>query len=277
MARNKIAWAFLAPAAVLYLMLVLWPMLASLVISLTNWNGIAPTMNFVGFANYQKILFEDPVSRLALVNTLIWTVVNTAVPVSLGLLLAVVLNSSIRFRTALRAIFYCPSVLPLIAVGLIWAWVYNPFFGIVGRGWLSGFQTALPAVLIASVWQSTGFPMLLYLAGLQGIPKEQYEAAALDGAGTLGRFRHVTLPWLRETHIVVISLSVLASFRAFDLVYAMTYGGPGRATQLLATWMYFNTVQYKQAGMGSAIAWTILAMSVLITIPYLRLLAKARR
>ena len=119
--------------------------------------------------------------------------------------------------------------------------------------------------------------MLLYLAGLQGIPKEQYEAAALDGAGTLGRFRHVTLPWLRETHIVVISLSVLASFRAFDLVYAMTYGGPGRATQLLATWMYFNTFQYKQAGMGSAIAWTILAMSVLITIPYLRLLAKARR
>jgi raffinose/stachyose/melibiose transport system permease protein len=119
--------------------------------------------------------------------------------------------------------------------------------------------------------------MLLYLAGLQGIPREQYEAAELDGAGPVRRFWHVTLPWLRETHIIAISLSVLASFRAFDLVYAMTYGGPGRATQVLGTWMYFNTFQYKQAGMGSAIAWSILILSAAVTIPYIRLTAKGVR
>jgi raffinose/stachyose/melibiose transport system permease protein len=274
---SRVAWMFLAPGALLYAVLVLYPMAASLAVSMTDWNGIAGSAHFVGLNNYRAILFDDPVSRLAFRNTLIWTAVNVIVPVSLGLLLAVALNGSIRFRTALRAIFYCPSVLPLIAVGLIWAWVYNPHFGVFGRGWLSDFSTALPAVLIASVWQSTGFPMLLYLAGLQGIPREQYEAAELDGAGPVRRFWHVTLPWLRETHIIAISLSVLASFRAFDLVYAMTYGGPGRATQVLGTWMYFNTFQYKQAGMGSAIAWSILILSAAVTIPYIRLTAKGVR
>jgi raffinose/stachyose/melibiose transport system permease protein len=161
--------------------------------------------------------------------------------------------------------------------------MYNPQFGLINallesiglgglaRGWLSDFNTALPATMVTAIWQGTGFPMILYLAGLQSIPPEQYDAAKIDGANGRQCFRYVTLPWLRETHVIVITLAVINSFKVFDLIYTMTYGGPGRSTQVLATWMYFNTFQYYNVGLGSAIAWVIVILSMCFAIPYLRL------
>ena len=111
---------------------------------------------------------------------------------------------------------------------------------VLARGWLSSFETALPATFITAVWGGVGFPMVLYLAALQAIPAEQYEAAKMDGANGRQLFWNITLPWLREAHVIVFSLAVISSFKTFDLIYTMTYGGPGRATQVLGTWMYFQ-------------------------------------
>jgi raffinose/stachyose/melibiose transport system permease protein len=279
-------YLFLLPGLAWYLIFLGYPMAYSLVASFTDWDGLSPTRTFVGLENYKTILFDDRVSRLALTNNLIWTAFSLLVPTVLGLLLAVALNSLIPGRTIFRTIFFSPVVLPLVAVGMIWAWMYNPQFGFINqllelvglghlaRGWLSDFQTAFGATMVTAFWQGTGFPMILYLAGLQGIPNEQYEAARIDGANRFQSFRDITLPWLRETHIIVITLAVIYSLRVFDLIYAMTYGGPGRSTQVLATWMYFNTFQYHHAGFGSAIAWVIALISMIVTIPYIRLMSR---
>lgn len=280
-----VPYLFLLPALTLYAAYLVYPMLHSFWISLTDWDGLSDGKRFVGLANYVTF-FADSTSRTALTNTVIWTLTLVVFPTTLGLLFAVALNEKLPGRVVYRSIFYLPGVLPLVAVALIWAWLYNPHFGLfnellrvvglkqLARGWLSDYGTALPAVLVTAIWQGAGFPMLLYLAGLQGIPASQYEAAEIDGAGPWKRFLNVTLPWLKETHIIVITLAVIGSVRSFELIYAMTYGGPGRSTQVLATWMYFNSFQYNQAGFGSAIAWIIAAISMAVTIPYLRLMSR---
>jgi raffinose/stachyose/melibiose transport system permease protein len=283
---SAIPYLFLFPAVLIYGVFLVYPMANSLWVSFHHWDGLSPTWEFAGLTNYRRIVLEDPVALLALRNNVVWTAFKLLVPTVLGLLLAVALNRAVFGRTVFRAVFYGPGVLPLVAVGIIWAWMYNPSFGVVNeflkaiglgdlaRGWLSDYSTALPAVMLTSVWYGTGFPMILYLAGLQGIPAEQYEAARIDGATALQSFRYITLPWLRETHVVVISLAVISSFRVFDLVYAMTNGGPGRETQVLALWMYQNTFQYSHAGYGSALAWVIAFISLVFTIPYIRRMSR---
>lgn len=278
-------YLFLLPALVIYCVFLVYPLFDSLSISLTNWDGLSPVRTFVGLANYQRI-FNDPIAVTAFENNLIWTAVMVVAPTVLGLLLALGLNRRFPGRTIFRSLFYAPGILPLVGVAALWTWMYDPNVGLinaflrnVGLGglaqqWLGSPTTALPSVMVASIWQGLGFPMVLFLAGLQSIPEEQYEAARVDGAGTWQRFWHVTLPGLRETYIIVVTLGVIGSFKAFDLIYAMTYGGPGQATQVLASWMYFNTFQYYHAGYGSALAWVILVISLTVTIPYIRIITR---
>jgi raffinose/stachyose/melibiose transport system permease protein len=286
-ARTRIIpFLFLLPALLWYIIFLVYPMAYSFLISLTDWDGLSKSSTWVGFANYANIIFNDEVSRLAIKNNLIWTAGTLLIPVTLGLLLAVLLDLKLPGRTIFRTIFYGPAVLPLVAVGLIWAWMYNPQFGFINevlkaiglgkyaRGWLSVFETALPATFITAIWTGIGFSMTVYLAALQGIPAEQYEAARMDGATGLRLFWNITLPWLREAHVIVLSLAVINSFKFFDLVYTMTYGGPGRATQVMGTWMYFNAFQYYHAGYGSAIAWIIAIISLVFAIPYVRRMSR---
>ena len=275
-------YLFLLPALIWYIVFLAYPMANSFFISLTKWDGLSAEKTFVGGTHYYHILFEDRISRLALMNNILWTLGTLLIPTVIGLMLAVALNQQFTGKTAFRAIFYGPAVLPLVAVGIIWGWLYNPNFGFfneflkliglgyLARGWLSNFETALPATFITAVWGGVGFPMILYLAALQGIPAEQYEAARIDGANSLRLFRHITLPWLREAHVIVISLAVINSFKVFDLIYTMTYGGPGRSTQVLGTWMYFNAFQYYNVGLGSALAWVIAIVTMVVAVPYIR-------
>lgn len=277
---------FLLPALFFYLIFLVYPMLWSLYVSLFQWDGLSDNMIFVGFGNYARILFEDEIARLALWNNVLWTVGTLVIPTGIGLALALALNRRFRGSVVFRTIFYSPAVLPLVAVGLIWSWMYNPHFGGVNialkamglgwlaRGWLSDYDTALAATFVTNVWSHAGFPMILYLAGLQAIPREYYEAAKLDGANAWQSFRHVTLPGLAETHVIVLSLSVIQSFKVFDIIYTMTYGGPGRVTQVLGTWMYFQTFQYYNAGYGAALAWVIAIIVLVIAIPYIRRMSR---
>uniref|UniRef100_A0A7C1FHB9 Sugar ABC transporter permease n=1 Tax=Caldilinea aerophila TaxID=133453 RepID=A0A7C1FHB9_9CHLR len=279
-------YLFLAPALIWYLIFLVYPMYQSLVISFMRWDGLSADIQFIGLGNYRRIFFEDDTARLALRNNVLWTLGTLLIPTTIGLMLAVALDRKLRGRTVLRAIFYGPAVLPLVAVGMIWAWMYNPQFGFINyvlksiglgslaRGWLSVYETALPATFLTAVWGGVGFPMVLYLAALQAIPQEQYEAAKMDGANSRQLFWNITLPWLREANVIVFSLAVINSFKTFDLIYTMTYGGPGRSTQVLGTWMYFHAFQYYNAGYGAAIAWVIAAITLVMAIPYIQRMSR---
>ncbi|RZA28178.1 MAG: sugar ABC transporter permease [Proteobacteria bacterium] len=279
-------YLFIAPAMVFYLGFLIYPMFVSLYTSLFDWDGMSPLVEFVGLSNYFNALFVDEVTRQALLNNIWWTLGALTIPTVIGLTLALGLNRNLPGTVVLRTLFYAPSVLPLVAVGIIWSWMYNPNFGAInvilkssGLGflagsWLSGFDTALPSAFATYTWGSIGFPMILYLAGLQGIPKDYYEASRIDGANIWQQFWHVTLPGLRESHVIVLSLSVIGGFKVFDLIYTMTYGGPGRVTQVLGTWMYFQSFQYYHAGYGAALAWIIAVIILLVAIPYIRHMSK---
>jgi ABC-type sugar transport system permease subunit len=276
-----IAWTFALPALAVYVVFLVYPALTSLFFSFTDWDGLSATYAIVGVDNYVT-MFSDPVVVRAMVNNLIWTVVTITVPVVIGLLLAIALNGRVKGKPVLRLLFYTPAVLPLVAVASIWGWLYNPQYGAinavlraVGLGglaqpWLGQDSTALAAVIVPAIWLRVGFPMLLYLAALQGINADMYEAATVDGATRLQQFWHITMPSLRPAHYIVIALSLIDSFKVFDLIYAMTYGGPGTATQVMGTWMYFNVFQYYQAGYGTAIAVVITVVAIAVSIPYVR-------
>jgi len=278
---GAVAWVFAAPALLVYFVFLVYPALSSLWFSFTDWDGLSATYNVVGLKNYTSMP-SDPVVVQAAINNLIWAVVTVVAPVVLGLTLAVVLNGKVRGKPFLRLIFYTPAVLPLVSVASIWGWLYNPQYGAINaflravgldslaQPWLGQDSTALAATMVAAIWLRVGFPMLLYLAALQGIPHELYEAATVDGATRWQQFWHITMPGLRPAHYVVIALSVIDSFKVFDLIYAMTYGGPGTATQVMGTWMYFNVFQYNQAGYGTAIAVVITLVAIVVSVPYVR-------
>ncbi len=275
----------LMPAIFIYIVFLIYPMIDSFVVSLHEWDGLSLQRKYLGLENYIKF-FKDPVSLFVFKNNLIWIAFTLVIPVGVGLLLAIILNRKMVGTTIFRSLFYSPAILPLVSVGIIWAWIYNPFFGalnaflkLIGlpsltHGWLAERQTALYAVIATAIWQNIGFPMILFLAGLQGIPKEIYEAAEIDGASGFQRFLSITIPSLRETFVIVISLIVVSSLKVFDLVYVMTWGGPGRTTQVLATWMYFNTFLYHNAGYGSTIAWIMTFAIMIIAFPYIRIMSR---
>ena len=272
-------WLFALPALAVYVVFLVYPAVTSLWFSLTNWDGLSPSYDVVGFDNYVA-LTKDPVVAQAAKNNLIWTAITLVIPLVLGLLLAIVLNGKVRGKPVLRLIFYTPAVLPLVSIASIWGWLYNPQYGAINvflrtvgldglaQPWLGQDSTALAAVMVPAIWLRTGFPMLLYLAALQGINQEMCEAATVDGASRWQQFWFITMPSLRPAHYIVLALSLIDSFKVFDMIYAMTYGGPGTSTQVMGTWMYANVFQYYQAGYGTAIAVVITVVALVVSIPY---------
>jgi raffinose/stachyose/melibiose transport system permease protein len=272
-------WLFAVPALAAYVAFLVYPALSSLWFSFTDWDGLSATYHVVGFDNYVRML-SDPVVLTAARNNVIWSATTIVFPVSIGLALAMALNGKVRGKPVLRLIFYTPAVLPLVSIASIWGWLYNPQYGAINsflrlvgmdslaQSWLGQDSTALWAVMVPAIWLRTGFPMLLYLAALQGIPAELYEAATIDGASWWQQFWHVAMPSLRQAHYIVLALSLIDSFKVFDMIYAMTYGGPGTATQVMGTWMYANAFQYYQAGYGTAIAVVITLVAIAVGIPY---------
>src|SRR5215831_13113290 len=235
---RRLPWAFLAPALVIYSVVVGYPMVYSAYLSLFRWDGISPTKVFVGLDNYIILLTQNDVFWIALKNNAIWLVCALLLPTSIGLGLAILLNSKFRGSHIFRSIFYFPAVLSLAVVGLIWTWIYHPDLGLLNqllgalglkalqRNWLSDPQIALYPVIIAATWNAVGLPMLLFLAGLQTIPEELHEAAKVEGAGPIQRFFYVTFPLLRETTLVVLAITAINALKAYDIIYAMTNGGP---------------------------------------------------
>jgi raffinose/stachyose/melibiose transport system permease protein len=279
-------WVFLAPGLIIYSVVVAYPMLYSAYLSLFRWDGVAPKKIFVGLQNYVTLLTRNEVFWVALKNNAIWLMAALLVPTSIGLGLALVLNSRFRGSHIFRSIFYFPAVLSLAVVGLIWTWIYHPDLGLANqlfdalglkvlkRNWLSDPQIAIYPVILAATWNAVGLPMLLFLAGLQTIPPEMHEAAKVEGAGPIRRFLYVTFPLLRETTLIVLAITSINALKAYDIVYAMTNGGPANRTQLLSTWMYFLTYNYNEVGLGTAIAVVLFSLTLIFAIPYIRMMTR---
>jgi raffinose/stachyose/melibiose transport system permease protein len=279
-------WLFLAPALLIYTVVVVYPMVYSAYLSLFQWDGISPTKTFVGLGNYVILFTQNDVFWIALKNNAIWLVFALLLPTSIGLGLALLLNTKFRGSHIFRSIFYFPAVLSLAVVGLIWTWIYQPDLGLLNqvlgsislkslqRNWLSDPLIAIYPVIIAATWNAVGLPMLLYVAGLQTIPEELHEAAKVEGAGPVRRFIYVTFPLLRETTLIVLAITAINALKAYDIIYAMTNGGPANRTQLLSTWMYFLTYNYNQVGLGTAIAVVLFSLTLIFAIPYIRFMTR---
>jgi raffinose/stachyose/melibiose transport system permease protein len=266
------------PALALFSVFFLAAIVGSLLLSFTNWSVYYPNdIQFNGISNFQE-LFNDPHFRAALENVVVFALVTTALMTGLGTALALVLNRRFRGRNVYRAIFFLPYLLSAYAVGYIFTFVLDPqhglvngFLRIVGLGalakdWLGSPSLALLTVCAVQVWIGTGFAAVIVLAALQTVPQELKEAVALDGAGRIAEFRAVTVPFLMPALTVIVTINIIAGFRVFDLVEALTGGGPGYATEVI------NTLQYNSLGLGalgyaSAIGLTQFAIIAAVTIP----------
>ena len=272
----------LGPALLAYGIFSVLPFLDVIRLSVMRWDGLSPHASFIGLQNYNAIFTQDAVFWTAFDNTVIWTLLSVLVPPLIGFGLALGLNQNLYGRQTLRALFYLPVIIAPIAVATMWRWMYDPFFGILNaaltglglqrliQDWLGNRQVALYAVFVAYTWQTAGFSMVLFLAGLQNVSPTLIEAAKLDGANRFQGFRYITLPVLASTITIVLVLSLINSFRTFDIVYGMTHGGPAQSTQLLAFWAYWQSMQLHDFGKGSAIAVVLLIITAVIVIPYLR-------
>jgi len=277
---------YMLPALFFYCAIIVFPAVYTLLLSFFEWNGSSNTASvFVGFKNYWNLFTNDNVFYIALRNNFFWTVGSVVIVIFLALLLALLINQKLHGRIVFRGVFYFPYILSGIVVSLIWSWMYHPQLGLLNNllesfglspiEWLSNPNIALISVFVASVWHSVGAPMILFLAGLQAIPPEPYEAAKVEGANKLQTFWYVTVPMLRESFVIVFATTIIGAMKVFDMIYAMTGGGPAQKTQVLASWMYYQTFQFHNLGMGSAIATVLVFLVMIITIPYVLYMSRS--
>ena len=264
---GKVAWvlAFVSPSLVGLTVFSIIPILASLGLTFYEWDLLTPP-HFVGLGNFQRLI-HDRNFWSALAHTLYFIVGYIPLVMVIALGVAVILNQKLRGVILFRAAFFIPVVSAWVAVALLWKWIFNPKFGIVnyllglvgiqGPTWLFDPQWAMPAIIITSVWKDIGFIMVMFLAGLQGIPVEYYDAAAIDGAGSWQRFRHITLPLLSPTTFFALIISLIHSFQVFDQVWIMTGGGPAGATSVLVEQIVKNAFDYSRMGYAAALSWVL--------------------
>jgi len=267
-------WLFLLPALIGLIVFRLGPIISALIISFTDWD-ILKKADFIGFSNYIE-LFKDAASYKVFWNTIIFSTVYVVGVMIFGLLLAVLLNQKLKGIKFFRSAFYTPVVTSAVAVGIIWLWILSPKYGILtivlenlgirSPFWIGDPVLALFTVSIIQVWKMSGYYMILFLAGLQLIPKTLKEAAIIDGANKVQSFFKVTLPLLTPTIFFVLSVSIIDSFRNFELIYSMTRGGPQNSTNTLVYDVYLNAFVFYRMGFASSLAYILLAIVSAITI-----------
>ena len=271
--QARTAVVFLLPNLLGFLLFIVYPVFRALIISLTTWNGFMQ-MDYVGFSNYVR-LFSDSTFIISLKNTLIYTVVTVPLSIIFGILMAVLMNVKIPGIKTFRTIYFLPQITSMIAIGLVWSLVLakqgpvNQLLMLLGNSnppkWISSSQYALTSVEIVSIWRSMGYNAIILLAGLQGISQELYEAAKLDGANGFQSFLHVTVPMLSPTIFFCLVTQMINSFKVFDIIIAMTQGGPGRSTNVLAYFVYNKSFMDSRFGYASAAAFIMFAIIMIFT------------
>ena len=279
---SGIGYLLVLPAVLVFAAFVAYPLLHTVLLSAYSYSPVNPVKIYRGLANFHD-LFADPNFGVALRNNVYFIALSLLIQMPLALFLAIGLNSTLRRHHILRTVFFSPFVVPVVAVGLVWQLIYEPNIGALNAllqalgldglttGWLGDRDIAIFAIIAVSCWRYTGFHMMILLAGLQAIPDELYEAAAIDGATGWQQFLHITLPSLKRIILVDALLITVGSVKIFDLVQVMTAGGPGYASDVLATFMYKSAFTFDRMGYAAAIAVIMLVLTLLLTVAYIRL------
>ncbi|WP_430606209.1 carbohydrate ABC transporter permease [Enterococcus sp. DIV0180] len=272
--NTLIAWSFIAPNFIGFLLFTLIPVVFSLILAFMKWDSFS-TPEFIGLKNFSKMM-TDETFWISLKNTFLYTIGVVPLTLVCSLGLAILLNQKIRGVKFFRTAFFFPYVTSLVAIAVVWNMLFHPTMGPINQflklfianppGWVSSSQWALTAIIIVSVWRGMGYYMILYLAGLQSISKELYEAAAMDGANKWKQFVNITVPALRPTNFFVTIMLVINCFKIFDLVQVMTDGGPGRATNVLVYHVYNEAFVKFNFGYASAIAMILFVIVLAITV-----------
>ena len=255
---------FLLPGMAMYLVFFALPTLAALGMSFTNWDGVSNSFEFVGISNYKGMATNDPIVQQAFFNNVKFTLTVLIFQTVLSLLLALLLIKNTTANVIYRAIFFFPTVIASVSVALAWILMYDPNIGAINiilesmglgaltQSWLGNGNIAIYSLATVQFWQHTGQVMIIFIAGLQAIPKDYYEVASLEGASRIQSFFRITLPLLAPSAAIVMAYTTVQTFRAFDLVIALTDGGPGNATEILSTWIYHTAFRGFDFGYASA-------------------------
>ena len=269
-----LGWLMVSPWLIGFICFSALPMFASLIISFTEWDMLSKP-EWVGFENYKTLFFEDPLALHSLNITILFTIVSIPLNIVFGLALAMLLNTSIRGLAIFRTIFYLPAILSGVAVALMWRWIFSTEFGLLnallsmigieGPAWLTDRIWVLPSFVIMRLW-SVGGGMIIYLAGLQSIPSNLYEAANIDGANWWHRTRFITLPMLSPTIFFQLIVGFIFSMQIFTEAFIMTNGGPADASLFYLLYLYRTAFQYFDMGYASALAWVLFVVILVLTI-----------
>lgn len=272
---------FVTPNLLLLVLFTYKPMVESVRLSLYDWDLISPTKTWVGLDNYREY-FSDATSRYIIRNTLVFTVASVAGSMAAGLAMALLLNNDRRGRDAARTVLFAPYVVSGAAVGIMWLFIFDPKFGLVAAAldaagmsspnWYNDPDWAMPMVIIVYIWKNLGYATVVYLAGLQTIPRELYEAARVDGAGRWSRFRNVTIPQLAPMSFFLLITTILSSMQAFDMIDVMTQGGPLDSTKTMVYQVYDEGFVRFHVGNASAIATVLFVILLGVTLLQVRLL-----
>ena len=275
--RAILIWAFLAPSLLIFLLYRILPLLWNVVLSFEAWSPLKPAV-FIGLDNYQEMLFDDDVFWQSLWNTA-GLIASAPIGIVIALALALLVDAEIRGREVYRTIIFLSYPLMTVAVAIIWRWMFDERVGLINYvfrllhlvdtpiPFLNSFTWALPSVIAANIWQMLGFYMVIILSGLQTIPRNLYEAAGIDGANAFHRFLRITVPLLKPSLFLCFVIGMLNSVTSFDLVYVMTGGGPGRATEILITYIY--KLGFNQTRFDYAAAITVTFFILLLGITFL--------
>jgi multiple sugar transport system permease protein len=273
-------YLFLLPVIIGVVVVTGGAIVASFLLGFTKWDLVTPP-EWIGVANYREA-FSSDIFRQVLGNTLLYTLLFAPLSVVCSLLLALLVNQRLRGITFFRTVFFFPVVTSMVAVAVVWSWLYNPEFGLInfvlrevfgvdGPNWLLSTSWAMPAIAIMSVWKGIGYNMLIFLAGLQSIPESLHEAAMIDGAGPARRFLRITLPMLSPTTFFVVVITLIGSFQIFEQTYTMTQGGPANTTLTLSYFIFQNAFQYFRMGYATAMAYLLFAITLVVTVAQFRL------
>ncbi|HEV8440692.1 MAG TPA: sugar ABC transporter permease [Methylomirabilota bacterium] len=273
-------YLYLGPALLFLAVFTYYPIGFSAYLSLFRWNVLTPEKVWVGLENYLH-LWGEPVFWLVLRNNLFYALGAIPTTMALGLFLAILVNGKLgRARSLYRVALFYPTMVPMVAAAMLWVWLFNPgiglvnyylgFLGVPKVEWLYDRHWALPAIIIMSIWKNFGYFMLIYLAALQGLPAELYEAASLEGAGAWARFATITFPLLGPTSLFVFVVAIISSFQVFDQVFVMTQGGPADQTNVLIFFIYQHAFRFWDLGMGATLTTVFVCLLLALIAVVLR-------
>lgn len=282
--ERLVAYTFVLPAVVIFLFIIIIPTIMGIGYSFTNWSGSASNISFIGLDNYRRV-FRDPVFFVAIKNTIFITIFVVLLQNLFGLLLAVALNRKLVGKNFFKAVFFIPSLLSIIVVGYTWIYIMNVHVGIYGMilkaigvssvASFDLFMKPLSALLLISftmIWQYSGYNMTIYMAGLQSIPQELYEAAVIDGANSAHKFKNITLPLIMPSITIGVFLNMIGCLKLFEQVYIMTKGGPASSTETIGTFIYNSAFSGNQMGYGTAISTVLFVGTMIIALTQVKLM-----